>query len=111
MDAILRRQKGFTMANLTDTPNAIYWRAHDLMYGHDNDQLGAYRQFLKVIETAPDSDEAVWSSQQIHNLESHWQWTTTIRTVEGRQEVEKVCLPPLEGSPPQGPPPEEDGSH
>lgn len=85
------------MATLTDTPNALYWHGHNLMYGHDNDQLGAYRQFLKVIETAPDTEEAAWSRQQIHNLESHWQWTTTIRTVEGRQEVEKVCLPPPEG--------------
>ncbi len=86
------------MATLTDTPHALYWRGHGLMYEHKGDLLEAYRLFLKVIETAPKSEEAAWSRQQIGNLESHWQWTTTIRTVDGRPQIEKVCLLPLEAT-------------
>jgi len=68
------------------------------MYERKGDLLEAYRLFLKVIETAPQSQEAAWSRQQIQNLESHWQWSTTIRTVDGRPQIEKVCLLPIEAT-------------
>lgn len=79
------------MSSPLETPHARYWRGHGLMYGLDHDALGAYGLFLDVIAADPDCEEATWSRQQIHNLESHWQWTTTIRSVEGKPQIEKVC--------------------